>query len=341
MNKKKVLIIAEAGVNHNGSIIKAKKLIDLAKQAGADFIKFQIFTANTLVTKKAKKTKYQLKNYRGNSNTQYEMLKKLELSFDNIITLLKYAKKKNIKFLLSPFDEDNVIQIKKLKLKFIKIPSGEITNLPLLKKISMNNFRIFLSTGMSTIEEIKQALKFLKRYGTKMEDVTILHCNSEYPSPFEDVNLNVLKTFKKVFKLNVGYSDHTIGDQVSIAAVAMGAKVIEKHITLDTKLQGPDHSSSMPPSEFISYVKKIRDIETSLGTSIKKPSASEKKNIRLIRKSIYSSKFIKKGEKFDRSNLCLKRPNSGISPMQIDELYKRKAKRNYSPDSLIKNDELN
>ena len=180
-----------------------------------------------------------------------------------------------------------------------------------------------------------------KRYGTKMEDVTILHCNTEYPTPFKDVNLNVLKTFKKVFRLDIGYSDHTIGDQVSIAAVAMGAKVIEKHITLDTRLRGPDHSTSMSPIEFISYVKKIRDTETSLGISIKKPSASEKKNIRLIRKSIYSSKFIKKGEKFNSSNLCFKRPSSGISPMQINELYKRKAKRSYIPDSLINHDELN
>lgn len=335
MNKE-IIIIAEAGVNHNGSLKMAKQLIDIAKESGANFIKFQSFKADNLVTRNALKANYQLKNIKKNKNKfQSDMLKKLELEKSEIYLLNKYSNKKKIKFLLSPFDIESVQIIKSLKLKYIKIPSGEITNLPLLKEIGKNKFKIFLSTGMSKINEIKDALKILINSGTKKNNIFLLHCNSEYPTPYNDVNLNILKSFKNKFKLKIGYSDHTMGDHISIAAVTMGAEVIEKHITINKNLKGPDHICSMSPKEFKNFVEKIRQLETSFGSYIKKPTKSEIHNIKKVRKSIYASKYIKKGQKFSKENLCCKRPFVKISPMKIEKLYGKIANKNYSKDDLI------
>ncbi len=337
MINKKTIIIAEAGVNHNGSIKYAKKLIDIAKDSGADFIKFQSFKASNLVTKNAPKAKYQLKNMKNNQDKhQATMLKKLELTNSEMQLLCQYSIKKKIKFLLSPFDIESVKLIKSLKLKYIKIPSGEITNLPLLQEIGRNNFNIFMSTGMSNNKEISQALNVLINLGTKKKNIFLLHCNTEYPTPYEDVNLNVLKSFKDNFNIKVGYSDHTIGDHISIGAVSMGAEVIEKHITLDKNLKGPDHICSMSPNEFKNFVNKLRQLENSLGSNKKKLTKSEKKNIKIVRKSIYASETIKKGDKFSKKNLCCKRPFVKISPMQIEKLYGKISNKNYSKDDLIK-----
>lgn len=334
---KKVIIIAEAGVNHNGSISNAKKLIDLAKAAGADFIKFQSFKADNLVTKNAPKAKYQLRNMKNiKDKKQAKMLKKLELTNNEMKLLCQYSKKKKIKFLLSPFDIDGVKLIKSLKLKYIKIPSGEITNLPLLQEIGRNKFKIFMSTGMANNKEISQALNVLTKLGTKKNNIFLLHCNTEYPTPYEDVNLNVLKSFKSNFNIKVGYSDHTIGDHISIGAISMGAEVIEKHITLDKNFKGPDHICSMSPKEFKIFVHKLRQLEKSFGSNKKNLTKSEKKNIKIVRKSIYASETIKKGDKFSKKNLCCKRPFVKISPMQIEKLYGKTANKQYLKDDLIK-----
>lgn len=332
----KIIIIAEAGVNHNGSVKNAKKLIDIAKSSGADFIKFQSFTAKNLVTKNAKKSKYQLQNIKNAKNKyQFEMLKKLELNKGNFIDLMNYSKKLKIGFLASPFDIESIKFLKLCNLKYIKIPSGEITNLPYLKEIAKNKFKVFLSTGMSNMKEIKEAIKILLSFGAKKNSIYLLHCNTEYPTPYKDVNLNVLHTFKKEFKFNFGYSDHTIGDHISVAAIAMGAKVIEKHITTNKDLKGPDHSTSMSPKEFKLFVKKIRELEISFGSFNKQATSSEKNNIKNVRKSIYAKNTIKKGEKFNEDNLCCKRPFVKISPMQIEKIYGKKANKNYSKDELI------
>jgi len=314
--KNKIIIIAEAGVNHNGSIKNAKKLIDISKQAGADFIKFQIFNSEDLVTRKATMAKYQITNSKKRNTYQYEMLKKLELQDFEFIELYKYSKKSKINFLLSPFGLASVKFIHHLKMKYIKIPSGEITNLPLLQEIGRYKFKIFLSTGMSTITEISAAMKVLTSSGTKKDNIHILHCNSEYPTPYKDVNLNVLSTLKKM-KYKIGYSDHTIGDHISIAAISMGAKIIEKHITLDKNLNGPDHSSSMEPNEFRLFVKKIRNVQAAFGSNKKKPTSSEIINLKKVRKSIYASKKINKGDIFSLDNITCKRPFVKISPMKI------------------------
>lgn len=335
MYRKKVIIIAEAGVNHDGNLQKAKKLIKVAKDAGADFIKFQSFNSNKLVMKKALRTKYQIKNTKKDFNKyQLEMLKKLELGHKSFIRLNSYAKKNKIKFLLSPFDLESVDFIKNQRLNYIKIPSGEITNLPLLKKIAKHGFKVILSTGMCNIKDIKNAVEILLRFGIKKKDLHVLQCNTEYPTPYKDVNLNVLLTFQKL-GYNIGFSDHTMGDHISIAAVAMGARIIEKHITLDKQSYGPDHIASMSPIEFKTFVKKIREVELSFGDLKKYPTQSEKKNINKIRKSIYASDYIKKGDFFTENNLCCKRPFVKISPMKINNFYGKKAKKDYKIDEII------
>jgi N,N'-diacetyllegionaminate synthase len=336
MKNRKIIIIAEAGVNHNGDIRKAKKLINIAKQSGADFVKFQSFKSKSLVTKSAKKTKYQIDNTQNKKDIyQLAMLKKLEFDKKKFINLLNYSKKLKIGFLLSPFDLQSVDLIKNLNLKHIKIPSGEITNFPLLHKISKNKFKIFLSTGMCNMREINIAVKVLISSGVnKKSDIVLLHCNTEYPTPYKDVNLNVLSSFKKN-NFKIGYSDHTLGDHVSIAAVAMGSEVIEKHITINKDDDGPDHKASMNPQEFSIFVKKIREIEVSLGSSIKRVSRSEIKNLSKVRKSIYASRNIKKGEKFSYLNLCCKRPYVKISPMQITQYIGKKSPKDYTIDDLI------
>ena len=331
LKKRKILIIAEAGANHNGSLKNAYQLIDIAKLAGADYVKFQTFKADTLVSKNAPKAKYQKKNVKKISH--YEIIKKLEMSYDMHVKLIKYCKLKKIKFLSSPFCIESFNLLKKFNLDYIKIPSGEITNLPFLRYVAKFNNNIILSTGMSNINEINNALKILKK---KSRKIILLHCNTEYPTPLEDINLNAMIFLKKRFNVEVGYSDHSSGIQVPIIAAALGAKVIEKHFTISKKMKGPDHVASLNPNELISMVKSIRNTETILGKSKKFVSKSEKKNILIARKSLFAARDIKKGEKFSLNNLVCLRPGSGISPMNIDRVCGKKAKKNFSKGNLIK-----
>lgn len=330
----KTLIIAEAGVNHNGSIKLAKKLIDVAKDCGADAVKFQTFTAEKLVRFNAEKANYQ-KETSGEDETQFNMIKKLELDVKTHKELINYCSKKGIIFLSSPFDLDSVDLLAKLGLEIIKIPSGEIVNLPYLEKIGKLKKRIILSTGMADLGEIKNALDVLISSGTEKDDITVLHCNTEYPTPYEDVNLNAMATIKKAFGVKVGYSDHTLGIEVPIAAVALGAEVIEKHFTLDKNMKGPDHKASLEPSELKAMVNGIRKIEKALGDGIKKPSKSEQKNINVVRKSIVAIKPIKKGEIFSEENIGVKRPGTGISPMKWYEVIGKTAKKDFEIDEWI------
>lgn len=329
---KKVLIIAEAGVNHNGSIEIAKKLVDAAKISKADIIKFQTFVAEKLVTKNAQKAEYQKNNLLGES-TQLSMLKNLELSKDDFIELNNYCKETGIEFLSTAFDFDSIDFLNELGMQVWKIPSGEITNLPYLVKIAKLNKKVILSTGMSTMGEIEEAVNILKDNGAS--EIVILHCTTEYPTPYEDVNLNAMLAIKEKFGYDVGYSDHTMGIEVSIAAVALGAKVIEKHFTLDRTMDGPDHKASLEPSELKTMVDAIRNIELSMGTGIKEPADSEKKNIAIARKSIVSNQSIKKGDILTETNLTVKRPGDGISPMKWFEIIGTKAIRDFEEDELI------
>ncbi len=329
-----VFIIAEAGVNHNGSIELAKKLIDVASDAGVDAIKFQTFKANKLATKNASKAMYQ-KNTTNKNETQFDMLKKLELSADSHKELISYCKSKKITFLSSPFDHESIELLKDLDLEIFKIPSGEITNLPYLRHIGKLNKKIFLSTGMSTIEEIKNALSVLINSGTKKDKITVLHANTQYPTPMEDVNLKAMVTIGKELNVNFGYSDHTLGIETDIAAVAMGASCIEKHFTLDCNMDGPDHKASLEPNQLKAMVKAIRNIEKALGSSIKKPSKSEMQNIKIVRKSIVAKTKIKKGEVLNEQNLSIKRPGGGISPMKWDDVVGTKSVKDYNEDDPI------
>ncbi len=331
---KKTIIIAEAGVNHNGSIELAKKLIDSAAESGADYVKFQTFKTELAISKHAEKAKYQQKNT-GNNESQFDMVKKLELSFDQFKELKKYCEQKGIKFLSTGFDLPSIEFLNSLNLDVFKIPSGEITNYPYLKKIGKLGKKIILSTGMATIGEIEDALDILIKAGTLKENITILHANTEYPTPMEDVNLKAMQTIACTFDINVGYSDHTLGIEVPIAAVAMGATVIEKHFTLDRNLTGPDHLASLEPHELKAMVKAIRNIELAMGNGIKKPSPSESKNIAIARKSIVASCNIKKGEVFTEKNITVKRPGNGISPMMWNDIIGKKALYNFDEDDLI------
>ena len=330
----KVFIIAEAGVNHNGSIDFAKKLIDVAANSGANAIKFQTFKANSISTKKAQKAEYQIDTTDRNES-QFDMLKILELNIDAHKELIVYCNNKDIIFLSSPFDHESIELLKDLKLPIFKIPSGEITNLPYLRNIGKLNKKIILSTGMSSIYEVRNALNILINSGTKKENITILHANTEYPTPMEDVNLKAMLTIGKELDVNFGYSDHTLGIEADIAAVAMGASCIEKHLTLNCNMEGPDHKASLEPNEFKLMVTAIRNIELALGSGIKKPSKSETKNIEIVRKSIVSKIKIKKGEILTEKNLTVKRPGTGISPMKWDEVLGTKAKKNYNEDEVI------
>ena len=334
MRKNKVMIIAEAGVNHNGDLNLAMKLIDAAVNAGADVIKFQTFKASALVTKSAAKADYQKKET-GN-DSQLTMLKKLELSIEAHQVLQKYAASKKITFLSTPFDRESVVLLKKLKLKTGKIPSGEITNLPYLQLMAASFPKIILSTGMSTLNEVEAAVKVLYKSGTKREHLTILHCTTEYPASLENVNLNVLAALRKKFNTNIGYSDHTKGIEVAVAAVALGATLIEKHLTLDNNLDGPDHKASLEPQEFKMMVSMIRNLEIALGNDVKKPAPVEIKNRIAARKSIVASADIKKGETFTEMNITTKRPGNGMSPMLWNKVMGKKAARNYKKDDLIR-----
>jgi N,N'-diacetyllegionaminate synthase len=330
----RIFIIAEAGVNHNGSIKVAKQLIDTAKEIGADAIKFQSFKTEKLVIKKSNKAEYQ-KAAGSIEESQFDMLKRLELSESQQIALLKYANGKQIKFLSSPFDIESINFLDQIGLDIFKIPSGEITNLPYLRKIGKLKAKIILSTGMALLNEIEEAMNVLVKNGTRFDDIIILHCNTEYPTPFEDVNLNAMQTIKSELKARVGYSDHTIGSEVSIAAAALGAEVIEKHFTLDKNMEGPDHKASMNPAEFEILITSIRNIELALGSGIKKPTKSEEKNISIVRKSIVAAKQINKGDKFTKENITIKRPGIGISPMKWDNVIGKIAPKDFIEDDLI------
>lgn len=325
----KIFIIAEAGVNHNGSIELAKKLIDEACNADCDCVKFQTFKSENVITKFAQKAEYQKKTT-GTTESQLDMARKLELSFDDFKELQNYCKQKQIKFLSTPFDEESLHFLMSLGMDIIKIPSGEITNLPFLRKINAYKKEVILSTGMSTMQEIEDALFILKD-----SKLSLLHCTTEYPCPYEDVNLNAMQTMRKKFNLRVGYSDHTKGIEVAIAAVAMGATIIEKHFSLDKNMEGPDHKASIEPYELTYMVKAIRNIEKALGSFEKKPSPSEMKNIEIAQKSIVAKCAIRKGELFTDKNITCKRPGNGISPMQWDTIIGAVAQKEYAEDELI------
>jgi N,N'-diacetyllegionaminate synthase len=331
----RVFIIAEAGVNHNGDIVIAKKLVDAAKEAGADAIKFQTFKAENMVSKYAQKAEYQ-KGTTRDDESQLEMIKKLELDLKSHKELIQYCKKKQILFLSSPFDLESIDLLNKLGLKIIKIPSGEITNLPYLRKLGTMEKRLILSTGMADLGEIEDALDVLTKSGTPLESITVLHCNTEYPTPFEDVNLRAMLTIRNAFPgISVGYSDHTLGIEAAIAAVALGATVIEKHFTLDRNLPGPDHKASLEPGELKTMISGIRNIEKALGNGIKRPSPSEVKNKPIARKSLVATQPIKTGELFSAENITAKRPGVGISPMRWDEVLGQAAQKDYEKDELI------
>lgn len=330
----KTLIIAEAGVNHNGSIELAKQLIDAAADAGADYVKFQTFKAEKLVSKSAKKATYQVETT-GSNDSQYEMIKKLELDEEKHNTLIDYCNQKEIKFLSTAFDYESVDLLDNLGIDLYKIPSGEITNKPFIQKIASKNKPIILSTGMADMGEIEDALDVLYESGVDRKNVTVLHCNTEYPTPIEDVNLIAMNTIGKAFKVNIGYSDHTLGIEIPIAAVARGAICIEKHFTLDRNMEGPDHRASLEPEELKEMVRSIRNIEKALGNGIKKPSKSEQKNIEIARRSIHTAKKLNNGHTLTEEDLIMKRPGNGISPMNIDLVIGRKIHKELAEDSLI------
>ena len=331
-----VLIIAEAGVNHNGSLDIAKNLVDKAVEAGVDIIKFQTFKAEKLVSKSAKQAEYQKKNIGNHADdSQYNMLKKLELSEQDHQELMNYCKEKGIRFWSTAFDFDSIDYLHTLNLGLWKIPSGEITNCPYIKKIAEYHEPVIISTGMCEMSDISAAMNVLLKYGVQKNQITILHCNTEYPTPYEDVNLLAMQQIKKEFDVAVGYSDHTKGIEVPIAAVALGASVIEKHFTLDRNMEGPDHKASLEPDELKAMVSAIRNIEKALGSGNKTVSESERKNIAIARKSIVASFPIKKGDLFTEQNLTVKRPGTGISPMRWEEVVGNKAAKDFVEDELI------
>ena len=331
-----IFIIAEAGVNHNGDLNLAKKLIQQAAKAGANAVKFQTFRAENVASKYSEKAAYQ-KQTTCSSESQLEMLRELELDIDDHQILLSHCLDQKIQFLSTPFDVDSIHLLNDLGLDIYKIPSGEITNVPYLREIGALKKKIIISTGMAELDEIKDALNLLENCGTKRGNITVLHCNTEYPTPMKDVNLRAMITIQNSFpEISVGYSDHTLGIEVPIAAAALGAIVIEKHFTLDRTMKGPDHKASLEPEELQRMVKAIRNIEQAMGSGIKKPSLSELKNKTIVRKSIVASKNITKGERFSEENLTTKRPGTGISPALWDEIIGSKAIYNFQKNELIK-----
>ncbi|WP_037353045.1 N-acetylneuraminate synthase [Selenomonas sp. FC4001] len=328
----KILIIAEAGVNHNGEISTAKKMVDVAKKAGVDYIKFQTFVPEKLVSRYAEKAEYQKKTTDA-AESQLDMLRKLSLSENEFVSLREYCEEVGIGFISTPFDLESIDFLERLNMDFWKIPSGEITNLPYLEKIAKTKRKVILSTGMSDIQEIKDAVKVLEDNGTM--EIVLLHCNTQYPTPYEDVNLSAMRTIAKETGKEVGYSDHTKGIEVPIAAVAMGATVIEKHFTLDKTMEGPDHRASLEPDELSQMVRSIRHTEKAIGNGVKEPTASEISNKDIARKSIVTSCKIAKGEFFSENNITTKRPGNGISPMKWHEVLGKIAPRNFDEDELI------
>lgn len=334
--KDKVLIIAEAGVNHNGHLENAFKLVDAAVSAGVDYVKFQTFKAENLVAKSAKKADYQIQNTGNSDDSQLDMLKKLELSHEDHEQIIAYCQSQHINFFSTAFDLESLQYLKDIGLKLVKIPSGEITNLPYLRKAAQLFEEVILSTGMSTIEDIKLAVAVFTEASFTKDRITILHCNTEYPTPMEDVNLKAMLHIGNTFQTKIGYSDHTLGIEVPIAAVSLGAQIIEKHFTLDKHMAGPDHAASLEPNELKAMVSAIRNIEKAIsGTALKEPSPSELKNIAIARKSIIAKRAIQKGEVFCDENLTVKRPGTGISPMDWDKVIGQIAKQDFEEDDLI------
>ena len=338
----KTLIIAEAGVNHNGQIEYALALIDAAADAAADVVKFQTFKADKLVSKDAQKADYQINNSKENDNSQYKMLKKLEIPLDWYPKLIAHCENRNISFLSTGFDEESIDFLDSLNPPFYKIPSGEITNKPYLQHIAKKGKDIILSTGMANISEIKQAISVIQEQGIALNRITVLHCNTEYPTPMHDVNLLAMQHIAKELGVKVGYSDHTLGIEVPIAAVALGAQVIEKHFTLDRTLPGPDHVASLEPSELKAMVKAIRNIEEAIsGSGIKEASESEKPNIKIARKSIHIKQDLKAGKRLNSNDLIMKRPGDGISPMEIEKVIGKELKQDLAEESKLMWEDLN
>lgn len=330
----KTLVIAEAGVNHNGDIDTAKKLIDVAAESGADYVKFQTFKAEETLTNYALQADYQIRNT-GHEETQIAMIRRLELSKDAHIELIAYAKKCGIKFFSTAFDLPSLAFLNELELDMFKIPSGEITNYPYLCTVAGYGKPIILSTGMSTLGDIESALKVLEDHGTDRANITLLHCTTEYPAPLHEVNLNVLATLRQAFGVAVGYSDHTLGIAIPVAAVALGACIIEKHFTLDRAMSGPDHKASLLPDELKAMVASIRQVELALGDGVKRVTESEAKNLAVARKSLVAKVAIKNGECFTKENIGAKRPGNGLSPMRYEEVLGKKARHDFQPDDFI------
>ena len=330
----RTLIIAEAGVNHNGDMKIARALIDAAAGSGADIVKFQSFTVERLVTGSALKADYQTINT-GSNESQYLMLQRLELSEKMHEELITYASKRNIEFFSTAFDLQSLDYLMSLGMQRIKIPSGEITNLPYLRRVGGFGKQVILSTGMSNMADIEAALDILESSGTPRSQIIVLHCNTEYPAPMNEVNLRAMQSIAQAFGVQVGFSDHTKGVEIAIAAVALGACVIEKHLTLDRNMPGPDHLASIEPDELARMISSIRNVETAMGDGIKRPTLSETKNIAVARKSLVAARNIQKGEKFTLENITVKRPGTGISPMRIDELIGRISERSFNADEII------
>ena len=326
-----IYIIAEAGVNHNGSLAVAKELAEAAKEAGADCVKFQTFKAEKLVSRSARKAAYQ--EGTTGEGTQADMLKQLELSYDAFRELKAHCDQIGIQFLSTPFDPDSIAFLDTMDMPFWKVPSGEVTNAPYLAAIGKTGKPVVLSTGMCTLEEVGAAIRVLRENGSG--EIRLLQCNTEYPTPFEDVNLRAMATMREAFGLETGYSDHTRGIEAPIAAAALGAGIIEKHFTLDRNMEGPDHKASLEPGELAAMVQAIRHIELALGTGVKTPSPSERKNIAAARKSLVAARAIRQGETLTAENLAVKRPGTGVSPMRWDEVIGTKAVRDFEEDELI------
>lgn len=329
----RTLIIAEAGVNHNGSLKRAQEMIAVAAKAGADIVKFQTFSPELLTTKVAPLAEYQKKNI--SEHSQYEMLQKLRLSEEMHHSLLEYCAQHNIEFLSTPFDIPSCNFLNQLGMKRHKVASGEITNLPLLRTIARSGLPVILSTGMSTLAEVEAAIKVLELEGLERSNITILQCTTEYPAPDDESNLRAMQTMQNEFSVDIGFSDHTQGTEIALAAVALGATVIEKHFTLDKSLDGPDQAASLEPDELAQMIKGIRRIEAAMGTGLKRPSPSEEKNIAVARRSLVALTSIKEGEEFTPNNVTSKRPGTGVSPMRWDDIMGRKAQKNFDPDEPI------
>ena len=329
----KIYIIAEAGVNHNGRLDMAIKLVDTAFEAGADAVKFQTFMTEKNISRGAPKAGYQLKD--NAEESQFDMLKRLELTESDFTALAQHCKDRGIDFFSTPDDSESIDLLVRLGIKTIKIASGEMTNLPHLRRIGGLGRKVILSTGMSTLAEVAEALDILLKSGTQRQDITLLHCTTEYPAPLQEVNLNAMLTMKKAFNVRVGYSDHTLGIEIPVAAAALGAEVIEKHLTMDKELPGPDHKSSLSPVEFTVMIKAIRGIEKAMGDGSKVPTASELKNMKVVRRSLFAARPIRKGEVFTEHNLIAKRPATGISPMKWDSTIGQRAMRDFKQDEMI------